>query len=159
MAEKYTVAEVAEKLGVSARTIRRRIANGELPAIFEDGPYGRQYFVDGEQVRSAEHIIDVVKVERANDPRAIALAIVQGFEMQMKDKMLVTSDHLDRLEKQVGDALLDREKAVARAEEAQREAQKRLDRIEKGIADLAAALEKKQRPFWIRVWELVKGGK
>lgn len=75
----YSIAEAAELLGLSRKTVRRRIHRGELPAAMEEGPYGPEYRIPAEAINTAQQIIDVVKVERT-DPRTLALAIVQALD-------------------------------------------------------------------------------
>jgi len=79
-AESYSIAEAAKLLGLSRKTVRRRIHNGELPAKLEDGPYGPEYRIPAEAINTAQEIIDVVRVERPTDPWTLAMVIVQALE-------------------------------------------------------------------------------
>lgn len=76
----YNIAEAAEMLGISKRTVRRRIQKGELPADLEEGPYGPEYRIPAEAITTAQEVIDVVKVERPTDPMTLAMVIVQALE-------------------------------------------------------------------------------
>lgn len=75
-----SIGEAAQHLGVSAKTVRRWIQAGRLPAQKEKGPYGDQYWVPVEAIQAAQHVLDVVKVERPTDPRTLALAVAQALE-------------------------------------------------------------------------------
>lgn len=79
-AKAYSIAEAAELLGVSKKTVRRRIHKGELPAELEEGPYGPEYRIPAESINTAQQIVDVVRVERSIDPMNLAMAIVQALD-------------------------------------------------------------------------------
>lgn len=76
----YSIAEAAERLGLSKKTVRRRIQKGDLPAKLEEGPYGPEYRIPAEAITTAQEVIDVVKVERPTDPMTLAMVIVQALE-------------------------------------------------------------------------------
>ena len=42
----YTLKEAAEALGVSEKTVRRRVRRGELKAKVVDGKYGQEYRIE-----------------------------------------------------------------------------------------------------------------
>jgi excisionase family DNA binding protein len=46
----YTLREAAERLGLSARQVRRYVLDGRLPAVLVPGPRGREYRVGGSDV-------------------------------------------------------------------------------------------------------------
>jgi|CZCA01.1.fsa_nt_gi excisionase family DNA binding protein len=76
----YNIAEAAEMLGISKRTVRRRIQKGELPADLEEGPYGPEYRIPAEAITTAQEIVDVVRVERPTDPQTLAMIVVRALE-------------------------------------------------------------------------------
>ena len=78
--ESLTVAEAAEQLGVSEKTIRRWVKVGRLSASLEHGPYGAQYRIPADALQAARQALAVVTVERRGDSQTLALAIVQALE-------------------------------------------------------------------------------
>ena len=93
MTKGYTIAEAAEVLDVSTKTVRRRIHKGEIPAELVDGPYGQQYMIPADAIDT----IDVVKVNRPTDATTLALVITQA--MDERDKGL--QDEITQLRQQV----------------------------------------------------------
>ena len=148
--ETYSIAEAAELLGLSRKTVRRRIHRGELPAELVDGPYGQQYIIPAEAINTAQQIIDVVKVERTTDPRTLALAIVQALETRDRD----LQDEVVQLRQQVTELTETLESYQQREEERDRwlveELRRALDdRQEQGRA---------KRRWWRWPWEKEKDG-
>lgn len=125
--ETYSIAEAAELLGVSKRTIRRRIHRGELPAKLEEGPYGPEYRIPSEAINTAQQIIDVVKVERSTDPMTLALVISQVLDA--RDRGL--QEEIVQLRHQV--------EALTRALESYQQREEERDRWL--VAELRRALE------------------
>lgn len=76
----YTIKEAAERLGVSERTVRRRIKDDSLPAKKMLGQYGQQWFIPVQAIETAQEITEVVEVKRSHDVQALTLAIVQALE-------------------------------------------------------------------------------
>jgi len=64
MSEELSIEQVAEQLGISTATVRRRIKKGELQAVKRSGPYGNQYYISSSEVTTAQEIRDVVPVVR-----------------------------------------------------------------------------------------------
>ena len=62
MADFYKVKQVAELLGVSRSTVRRRIRAGKLKAEKVDGPNGKEYRLPAEQFDEA-----IFKEEESED--------------------------------------------------------------------------------------------
>lgn len=75
-----TVREAAEQLGISEKTVRRRIKNGSLPAELKQGDYGQQYFIPADAIETAQAITDVVEVKRVHDVQALSMAVVQALD-------------------------------------------------------------------------------
>lgn len=80
MSRQMTIKEAAEMLGVSDKTVRRRIKKGELPAELVDSPYGEQYMIPADAVEAASQTLTVATVEKQPDPMTIALAIGQALD-------------------------------------------------------------------------------
>lgn len=148
-----TIAQAAERLGVSTKTVRRWIKAGRLPAELVDGPYGPEYRVPATAVQTAAQVVDVVRVERANDPRTLALAIVQALEQ--RDAAL--RQELERLRAEVERA---RQEAAAAADalrrleereaERQRREEERARKQDELLAELRRAAEERWRSWWRR---------
>jgi excisionase family DNA binding protein len=130
MTKGYTIAEAAEVLNLSTKTIRRRIHKGEIPATLEPGPYGDQYMIPADAIDTAQEIIDVVKVNRPTDATTLALVITQA--MDERDKGL--QDEITQLRQQV--------------EELTKTLQERDRQL---VEQLREALEAK-RPWWKRLF-------
>src|SRR5665648_132197 len=65
MGEEFlSIEQVAEQLGISTATVRRRIKKGEVEAVKRPGPYGDQYYIPSKEVTTAQEITDVVLVDR-----------------------------------------------------------------------------------------------
>ena len=97
MTKGYTISEAADLLGLSTKTIRRRIKQGEIPATLEPGPYGDQYIIPAAAIDTAQEIIDVVQVHRPTDATTLALIITQALDE--RDKGL--QDEIAQLRQQV----------------------------------------------------------
>jgi MerR family copper efflux transcriptional regulator len=70
-----TLPDAAQQLGVSPRTIRRWIKEGKVRAELRPGPYGQQYYVPATQVRTAQEVHEVVRVERPVELADLARAL------------------------------------------------------------------------------------
>lgn len=127
MTKGYTIAEAAEVLNLSTKTIRRRIHKGELPATLEDGPYGDQYIIPAVAIDTAQEIVDVVKVNRPTDATTLALVITQALDerdkglqdeiMQLRQQVETLTRALDERDRQLVMELkqtLDEEREVTR---------------------------------------------
>ena len=95
MTKGYTIAEAAEVLNLSTKTIRRRIHKGELPATLEDGPYGDQYIIPAVAIDTAQEIVDVVKVNRPTDATTLALVITQALDERDRQLVMELKQTLD----------------------------------------------------------------
>jgi len=148
--ETYSIAEAAELLGLSRKTVRRRIHKGELPAAKEDGPYGPEYRIPAEAINTAQQIIDVVKVERTTDPRTLALAIVQALETRDQD----LQDEVAQLRQQVTE--LTETLESYRDREAERD-RWLVEELRKAL-DEQKQQDKPKRRRWRWPWEKEKDG-
>jgi MerR family copper efflux transcriptional regulator len=80
--ERLTLAQAAQRLGHSEKTLRRWVKSGRLPAALEAGPYGPQYWVSTHAVQAAQQALEVVTVERTPDRELLALAVAQVLEQR-----------------------------------------------------------------------------
>lgn len=102
---KLTVKESAAALGVSEKTIRRRIQSGEIPAELIPGPYGDQYAIPEEAINTAQHVLEVVQVERPTDPRTLALAIGQAVEDVVSRRTAALESEIKALREQLSEVV------------------------------------------------------
>ena len=111
--ELLSIQEAGQRLGVSAKTVRRWIHSGRLPAHKQLGPYGEQYRVPIEAVQTAQQVLDVVKVERPTDPRVLALAVAQALEEReaaLREELAALRQQIAALD--IGRALAEQHTAV-----------------------------------------------
>lgn len=113
-----SVTEAAQRLGVHEKTLRRWIRAGRVPADLVDGPYGRQYQVPVSALSSAQHVLDVVKVERPTDPRTLALAVAQAVHHEHEALRGQLQEDLAQLKAEVLAALAERPAALTPPEPA-----------------------------------------
>lgn len=87
MAEEFlSIEQVAEQLGISAATVRRRIKKGEVEAIKRPGPYGDQYYIPSNEVTTtAQEITDVVPVDRKFNAQELAGFISLAIRKENED--------------------------------------------------------------------------
>ena len=87
MVEEFlSIEQVAEQLGISAATVRRRIKKGEMKAIKRPGPYGDQYYIPSNEVSStAQEITDVVPVVRQFNAQELAGFISLAIQRENED--------------------------------------------------------------------------
>lgn len=100
-AARLTLAQAAQRLGHSEKTLRRWIKSGRLAATLEPGPYGPQYWVSTQAVEAAQQVLSVVAVERTADPHALALAVAQMIERRdagLRDELAALHTKLDGLQ-------------------------------------------------------------
>lgn len=95
--ETLSVKQAAARLGVSTRTIRRRIKAGELEASLTDGPYGQEYRIPLESIQTAQTVTDVIAFNRQADVNTLALAIAQAIGETQK----ATQAEIEALRQQV----------------------------------------------------------
>lgn len=145
-----TITEAAERLEVSPRTVRRWIHDGKLEAAKVPGPYGPEWRIPAAAVNTAQHVIDVVRVERTNEPEALALAVAQA--LQERDARLFAALH-DEFQKQFDD-LQEQLREQAATSEAQEEArrQREEERDRRLLEAIREIQERRWRPWWRRLW-------
>lgn len=86
MAEEFlSIEQVAEQLGISNATVRRRIKKGEVEAVKRAGPYGDQYYIPSNEVTTAQEITDVVPVDRKFNAQELAGFISLAIRKENED--------------------------------------------------------------------------
>ena len=106
-----TIKEAARRLGISERTVRRRIKDGSLPAELKQGDYGQQYFIPADVIETAQVITDVVEVKKVHDGQALSMAIVRAMEerdkalegelIAMREELAATREALEDLKNEI----------------------------------------------------------
>lgn len=97
--EWLTVKEAAKVLGISDKTVRRRIAAGTITAEFKEGPYGMQYYIPSSVINTAQQIINTVTVKKEYDLQELALSLSNYF--QERDKQYISQ--IDSLKSQLNE--------------------------------------------------------
>lgn len=115
MAEWVPFSEAAKQLGLSETTLRRRIKDGTIRAEKRNGPYGPQWFVDPDAIRTAQEITDVVPVNRTHDLAALAHVVAEYLAKQnaeLATRMDTISTAVEALSAKVDAALAKTETAA-----------------------------------------------
>lgn len=103
------IKETATRLGVSDKTVRRRIEAGEIKAKMIDSPYGRpMWVVDETQIQTTQQIINVVEVKQKHELQDIALTLAQLMndrDARMEDKIQELTQNIHHLQKPVLDEI------------------------------------------------------
>lgn len=136
-----SIPEAAQALGVSEKTVRRRIQRGDLPAEKMAGPYGLQYQIPAHAISTAQEIMDVVKVERPTDPRTLGLVVAEAIKREnqaLRDELAALRLELDQTRKEFAAAL---ESDRQRLEERDR-------RLLEAIREKQQDEQKKKRAWW-----------
>lgn len=132
--EYFSIEKAAERLGVSSATVRRRIKKGELQAIKKHGPYGDQYYIPAEEIKTAQMITNVVPV--VNQLNAMELAETISAAIRREN---------EELHKELRDLRQELAELKMRMEDREEERDLRL------IGKLREALEQKKQPWWKRL--------
>lgn len=137
MAEEFlSIEQVAEQLGISTATVRRRIKKGEVEAVKRPGPYGDQYYIPSNEVTTAQEITDVVPVVRQFNAQELAVYISQAIRRENED----LHQEIKELRQELANFKQNQEE----------KAQDRDNRIVSQIRDL---MEKKQKNPWWKFWK------
>src|SRR5665648_1211746 len=137
MGEEFlSIEQVAEQLGISTATVRRRIKKGEVEAVKRPGPYGDQYYIPSKEVTTAQEITDVVLVDRKFNAQELAGFISLAIRRENEE-----------LHKEINEL---RQELVNFKQEQEEKAQDRDNRIVAQIRDL---MEKKQKNPWWQFWK------
>lgn len=95
----YTTKEAAEILGISQRTVRRKIKNGELIGEKISGPYGTQYVLPQDQEAfnsKAEAITEVVPVNRVLQVDEIRRVIEEADRKKISEFRKIVEDVVEK---------------------------------------------------------------
>ncbi len=114
-----SIAEAAERLGKSTRTVRRWIQQGKLKAELQPGPYGEEYRIPAEVITTAQEVTEVVKIEKPASSQDLALAIAKTIEQRdkgLREELTRISGQVERL----ADLLEEQGKQMAREKEQRR---------------------------------------
>lgn len=133
MAEFLSIEQVAEQLGISTATVRRRIKRGDMEAIKRPGPYGDQYYIPSNEVTTAQEITDVVPVDRKFNAQELAGFISLAIRKENED-----------LHREIKE--LRQELSIFRQEQEE----KAQDRDTLIVTQLRNLMEQKKRPWWAR---------
>ncbi len=159
-----TIKEAAERLGVSEKTARRMVKDGRLNADLREGPYGRTYYIDEAEIRTAQEITEVVPVNRLVAVPDLVNAIAARLDGKLLEAVSTITKEVAGTKAAIDD--LAEKEARTRAEiealrqelAATREAQERIEKsIEERDRRLTEALQslterKKRRPWWRRLF-------
>lgn len=141
--ERVGIKEAAKQMGVSDKTIRRWIRDGKLPAELVEGPYGKEYAIPVTALKTAQVVVDVVKVERPTDPDKLALAVASAVAQAVQAETKALRDQIAILEAQLREA---NERAARIEEHMQRLSAEALNRgPEQSAEALKAVVERTQR--------------
>jgi excisionase family DNA binding protein len=147
-----TLQEAAQQLDISSRTARRWVKEGRLEAEMRPGPYGPQYFIDPEQIKTAQHITDVVSVERQVDMTTLAQVLNSYLDERedalteaitaLRTEYAQTLQHHEQqtqaLQKEIKEL---RQQLAARDEQQQRIQAKLLQEIDRQHQETSASLD------------------
>jgi MerR family copper efflux transcriptional regulator len=104
LSEQYlSVSEAAKMLGVSEKTVRRRIKAGDLLAELVPGPYGQQYRIPASAIQTAQEVVDVIQVDRPNDPRVLGMVVAQAVEEAVARQTAPLLQEIRALREQFGE--------------------------------------------------------
>ena len=106
--KEYTIKEVAELLDISTSTVRRRIKSGELAAEKKSSPYGKQYFIKGENLDIAASENEVIELKQINKPVSVD---------DLLDKLLEKSEQqnreiVDQAKNEIKDTITEQQKTI-----------------------------------------------
>lgn len=82
--DKLTVKQAALALGISAQTVRRRIAKGQLPAKKEMTEFGATWLIPASIINVATDTVEVVSVTQPITPAEISQIIESAVAAQVE---------------------------------------------------------------------------
>lgn len=137
-----SVAEAAQQLGKSTRTVRRWIQSGRLPALLVNGPHGEEY-----RVRVQD--LDLAREELANPTvPATAAPSPEQFARALADVMQPFVERLDRIEA----SLASRPELPAGHDQPAEELQEMRAQLERIELAVTSAPPPEPRPWWRRLF-------
>ena len=96
-----TIDEAAQSLGVTKTTIRRRIKRGEFRAIKKMGPYGDQYFIPADEIKTVREVTDVMPVTRQLNLLTLSDAVEQAIVSANEPFKREILERMDDLQSQI----------------------------------------------------------
>lgn len=85
--EYISIKETATLLGVSTKTIRRKIQSGEIKAELRDSPHGQMYYIAKSQISPGRQVVDISTIKREYTVKELAIALASY--LKERDKHLV----------------------------------------------------------------------
>jgi len=83
--ELLTIHEAAERLSVSDATVRRRIKSGSLKAELKPGPYGEQFYINPDEIKTAIEVQYVIPVKQEVGLKELGLLIDQSVSRSLEE--------------------------------------------------------------------------
>jgi excisionase family DNA binding protein len=104
------IGQVAELLQISKDTVRRRIKSGEIKAVMEEGPYGKQYKIDPTQFAGVSpQTIDVIPVTRQINIGELVQTIKSQVVEEVKQTMQTELQEIKESQNRIENMLKDRD--------------------------------------------------
>lgn len=95
--EYLTIGQVAEQLGISEITVRRRIKKGKIKAEMLQGEFGEQYFITQDELEKhkiATTSIEVIELEKAITPTRLQ----EFLDNALKSKITPLETKINQME-------------------------------------------------------------
>lgn len=152
--EYYGIKEVAKMLGVSDKTVRRRIQNGQLQAILKEGAYGKQYHLPKAQFEDAIETVEVLTVKKEHDIKNLALVLAKHLderETRIVDEIHSMKAELkDEFEKKLEEQLVIQEERIR--EKVLEQMHSENTKLMKYIA-VTREEDQKKKKWWNKIWK------
>lgn len=95
--DKLTIKQAALALGISAQTVRRRIAKGELTANKEVTAVGEMWLIPESAVKAAIHTVEVIPLTRSVTPAEINHIVGSAVAVQVAVQIEPLKEEIQRL--------------------------------------------------------------
>jgi len=132
-----TLKEAAERLGVSLTTARRMVKDGRLKAELREGPRGQAYYVEEEQIRTAQMTIDAVPVVRPVPTAALVNAIAARVTETIAEEQARTRAEIEALREE-----------LAATREAQERIERSIEERDRKLTETLRTLTERRRTWW-----------
>jgi excisionase family DNA binding protein len=94
----YSVKQAAEAMKVSTKTIRNRIASGELPAAWEDRGVGMsQWWIPIEALQIAATTVEVIPITRQLTPNEVGQIVQNAVQAAIKQELKPVKEEISQL--------------------------------------------------------------
>lgn len=140
-----SVAEAAQMLGVSKKTVERRIGDGKLPAELRPSPYGQAYVIPESAIATATHTVHSVAKIKEHDLQTIGLALAK-VNRDANIDLVNQMQHMVETQNQVITSL------VAKVDQLTEQLAKQDNRDEQLMAGIRAIQERNERPWWKKIF-------